>query len=246
MSARSPTCRPSPRCPPRRARTSPRSWSLGAACLVAAALRSCASSTPVCSRCCSVLAIATSAAKIELPLGRSQSNLSLSHAVNFWALFALGPGGSRLHRGGERLGPVHAARRAAETRLHRIVFSIGSLTLTVVGRRAAAGLLMGPDAPGIAALVRTAAVVAPLYFFVNTGAGRRRDRALHAAAGGARLAAQLPVERAELPGRRGARGRRDGGVGTRLVRMARAARGAALPGLPQLPHRRRAAARRAG
>src|SRR6476619_1312509 len=34
--------------------------------------------------------VAMSAAKIELPLGRSQSNLSLSHAVNFWALFALG------------------------------------------------------------------------------------------------------------------------------------------------------------
>ena len=37
------------------------------------------------------LAVAISAMKIELPLGRSQSNLSLSHAVNFWALFALGP-----------------------------------------------------------------------------------------------------------------------------------------------------------
>src|SRR5262249_29937389 len=36
------------------------------------------------------LAVATSAAKIDLPLGRSRSNLSLSHAVNFWSLFALG------------------------------------------------------------------------------------------------------------------------------------------------------------
>jgi hypothetical protein len=38
-----------------------------------------------------VLAVVTAAAKIDLPLGRSQSNLSLSHAVNFWSLFALGP-----------------------------------------------------------------------------------------------------------------------------------------------------------
>jgi hypothetical protein len=38
-----------------------------------------------------ITGVATSAAKIELPLGRSQSNLSLSHAVNFWALFALPP-----------------------------------------------------------------------------------------------------------------------------------------------------------
>jgi hypothetical protein len=37
------------------------------------------------------LAVLTSAAKIDLPLGRSQSNLSLSHAINFWALFAIGP-----------------------------------------------------------------------------------------------------------------------------------------------------------
>ena len=37
-----------------------------------------------------VLAVVTATAKIELPLGRSPSNLSLSHVVNFWALFALG------------------------------------------------------------------------------------------------------------------------------------------------------------
>jgi len=37
------------------------------------------------------LGVLTAAAKIDLPLGRSQSNLSLSHAVNFWSLFALGP-----------------------------------------------------------------------------------------------------------------------------------------------------------
>src|SRR5688500_15370628 len=37
------------------------------------------------------LAVITSAAKIMLPLGKSQSNLSLSHAVNFWALVTLGP-----------------------------------------------------------------------------------------------------------------------------------------------------------
>ena len=37
------------------------------------------------------LAMATSAAKIDLPLGRGQSNMSLSHALNFWALLELGP-----------------------------------------------------------------------------------------------------------------------------------------------------------
>src|SRR5687767_3933605 len=36
------------------------------------------------------LAIMTSAIKIELPLGRGASNLSLAHVVNFWSLLALG------------------------------------------------------------------------------------------------------------------------------------------------------------
>src|SRR6187549_1714958 len=42
------------------------------------------------------VAVVTSTAKIELPLGRSKSNLSLSHAVNFWALLALGPAAAAL------------------------------------------------------------------------------------------------------------------------------------------------------
>ena len=62
----------------------------GAGCLVAAALQLRLEHAGLFAMLLG-LAIATSAAKIELPLGRSQSNLSLSHAVNFWALFALGP-----------------------------------------------------------------------------------------------------------------------------------------------------------
>ena len=52
--------------------------------------------------------------------------------------------------------------------MHRIVFSICSLTLTVWVAGLPLALLMGWGAPGVAALVRTAAVLAPLYFFVNT------------------------------------------------------------------------------
>lgn len=113
------------------------------------------------------LAVAASAAKIELPLGRSQSNLSLSHAVNFWALFALGPAPTACIaavsawaqctlRAGERNPP------------HRVVFSIASLTLTVSVAGLPLGLIMGADASSVAALARAAALVAPLYFFVNT------------------------------------------------------------------------------
>ena len=114
-----------------------------------------------------LLGMVTSAAKIELPLGRSPSNLSLSHVVNFWALFALGPAEAVC------IAAVSAwaqctLRVDGRNPLHRIIFSICSLTLTVWVAGLPLGLLMGFGAPGLAALVRTAAVVAPLYFFVNT------------------------------------------------------------------------------
>ena len=217
---------------------------LGAACLVAAAanLRF---EHPGLFVALLGLAIGTSAAKIELPLGRSHSNLSLSHAVNFWALFALGPAEAVC------IASVSAwaqctLRAGGRNPTHRIVFSMGSLTLTITAAAVPVVLMMGSGVPATATLLRTAAVVAPLYFFVNTGLVAVIDRALDASADGAGLAAQLPVERAELSGRRGARGLRHGGVGPRLVRMARAARGPALPGLPKRPRRGLAAAGRAG
>ena len=113
------------------------------------------------------LAIVTSTAKIELPLGRSHSNLSLSHAVNFWALFALGPADAVC------IATVSAwaqctLRVGARNPLHRIVFSIASLTVTVWVAGLPLALLAGSDAANLAALARAAAVVAPLYFFVNT------------------------------------------------------------------------------
>jgi diguanylate cyclase (GGDEF)-like protein/putative nucleotidyltransferase with HDIG domain len=113
------------------------------------------------------LAVATSAAKIDLPLGRSQSNLSLSHAVNFWALFALGPAATVC------IATVSAWAQCTlrvnlngRNPLYRVVFSIASLTVTV----ACAGLpvsLIVVDGTA-ASLLRAAAIAAPLYFFVNS------------------------------------------------------------------------------
>src|SRR5436190_583750 len=62
----------------------------GAACLAGVAMRLHVDNVPLLLMLLAI-AVVTSAGKIELPLGRSQSNLSLSHAVNFWALFAVGP-----------------------------------------------------------------------------------------------------------------------------------------------------------
>jgi diguanylate cyclase (GGDEF)-like protein/putative nucleotidyltransferase with HDIG domain len=114
------------------------------------------------------LAVLTSAAKIDLPLGRSQSNLSLSHAVNFWALFALGPAETVCIAAVG--GWAQCTLRAGSDRnpMHRIVFSISSLTLTSWIAGLPLDAVMGNDPSSFASLMRTAGVVAPLYFFVNS------------------------------------------------------------------------------
>jgi diguanylate cyclase (GGDEF)-like protein/putative nucleotidyltransferase with HDIG domain len=113
------------------------------------------------------LGIVTSAAKIELPLGRSESTLSLSHAVNFWALFTLGPAASAI------IAAVSAWAQctfgaSGRNPLHRVVFSIASLAVTVTVAGLPLAFLMGAEHSTLSALARAAAVVGPLYFFVNT------------------------------------------------------------------------------
>jgi len=113
------------------------------------------------------LGIATSAIKINLPLGRSQSNLSLSHTINFWALLALGPAPAVF------IATISAwtqctFRVGARNPIHRILFNIGTLTLTAWLAGMPIKVVMGWGAPGFSALARTASVIAPLYFFSNT------------------------------------------------------------------------------
>ena len=114
------------------------------------------------------LTVVTSAAKIELPLGRSQSNLSLAHAVNFWALLAMGPAPTVC------IAAVSAAaqctlRTNAANPVHRVLFSIASLTLTVWLAALPLDWARGADPTSFVSLLRGVAIVAPLYFVINTG-----------------------------------------------------------------------------
>ncbi len=113
------------------------------------------------------LALGTSAAKIELPLGRGHSNLSLAHAINFWALLALGPAEATCITTLSAWGQC-TLRVGVRNPPHRVLFSIASLTLAVwvVG---AVAVLLNWGEPGIASLFRTAAIIAPIYFLTNTG-----------------------------------------------------------------------------
>jgi diguanylate cyclase (GGDEF)-like protein len=114
------------------------------------------------------LAIATSAAKIELPLGRSDSNLSLSQAVNFWAMFALGIEPAVCIAAASGIAQCTLRTTTAAQLPHRVVFSIASLAVTVWLSSLAFGAVHGSGPVGLTSLVRAAAVVAPLYFLLNT------------------------------------------------------------------------------
>ena len=114
------------------------------------------------------LGFGTSAAKIELPLGRDQSNLSLAHAINFWALLALGPAAATCIATLSAWGQC-TLRVGVRNPPHRVVFSIASLTLAVWLVGVPVPFLLQWETPGLTALLRTAAIVAPLYFFANTG-----------------------------------------------------------------------------
>ena len=112
------------------------------------------------------LALLAAVAKIELPLGRSHSTLSISFAVDFWALFTLGPAATACI---SALGAwAQCTLRTSERNPpYRIVFSVAAVVVTV----ALTGLslaVIGSDTSSIVALIRAAAVAAPVYFFVNT------------------------------------------------------------------------------
>jgi diguanylate cyclase (GGDEF)-like protein/putative nucleotidyltransferase with HDIG domain len=139
----------------------------GAACLMAAA-GALGFAQPWLFLALLALGILTSAAKIELPLGRSQSSLSLSHAINFWSLFALGPAETACITAISAWAQCTLLSRVGGNPLHRIVFSIASLTLTVSIAGLPLSAALGADPRSFASLVRAAAVVAPLYFFTNS------------------------------------------------------------------------------
>jgi diguanylate cyclase (GGDEF)-like protein/putative nucleotidyltransferase with HDIG domain len=114
------------------------------------------------------LGVATATMKIELPLGRSASNLSFSHAINFWALFAMGPAEATCIAALSAWAQC-VLRSGRGNAPHRLLFSITSLTLTIGVSGWAMTMVAGGGVADAAGLARAAAVVAPLYFFLNTG-----------------------------------------------------------------------------
>jgi diguanylate cyclase (GGDEF)-like protein/putative nucleotidyltransferase with HDIG domain len=113
------------------------------------------------------LTVATSAVKLELPLGRGASSLSLAHAVNFWSLWTLGPAPTVI------VAAVGAAaqstlRTSAANPPHRVLFSMASLALTVWLAALPLDWALGQDRASLVGLLRAVVVIAPIYFVINT------------------------------------------------------------------------------
>jgi diguanylate cyclase (GGDEF)-like protein/putative nucleotidyltransferase with HDIG domain len=113
------------------------------------------------------LALGTSTAKIELPLGRGHSNLSLAHAINFWALLALGPAEAACIATVSAWGQC-TLRVGVRNPRHRVLFSIASLTLAVWSVGQPIPWLLTWGGGGFTSLFRAAAIISPIYFFTNT------------------------------------------------------------------------------
>ena len=136
------------------------------ACVIGVALAELNLERPILFAVLAALAVIASSAKIDLPLGRSQSNLSFSHAVNFWSLFALGPAPTVCIASASAWAQCRL-KAAEENPLHRVAFSVASLAVTVAAAGIPSAMLLRGDS-GIADLLQAVAVVAPLYFVVNT------------------------------------------------------------------------------
>ena len=116
-----------------------------------------------------LLTVATSSVKIDLPLGRGASNLSLAHTVNFLALFTLGPAPSvcvaAVSAAAQSTLRTNASQSAAPRRFQRREPGLDDVARGVAARVGAWRRI----ASSIAGLLRAVAIVAPLYFVINTG-----------------------------------------------------------------------------
>ena len=77
-----------------------------------------------------VLATATAALKVTLPLTMSGSTMSVSYAVDFASLLLLGPHNTMLVAAGSAFSQCNLNRKARNP-LHRTLFSMASLIVTV-------------------------------------------------------------------------------------------------------------------
>src|SRR5207249_4675002 len=119
-----------------------------------------------------VLSSLSASLKVSLPLTASGSTMSVSYAVDFASLLLLGPHETMLVAAGSAFSQCSLNNKERNA-LHRTLFSIASLVITVQGAGLAFHLLGGTAAsmPSMATreLARPLVAAATVYFLLNTG-----------------------------------------------------------------------------
>jgi putative nucleotidyltransferase with HDIG domain len=115
------------------------------------------------------LSSASAALKVQLPLTTSGSTLSVSYAVDFASLLLLGPHETMLVAAGSAYSQCNLNSKDRNP-LHRTLFSMAALVITVQGAGFASRLLgyHGPSAPFVE-IARPLVGAATVYFLLNTG-----------------------------------------------------------------------------
>jgi len=116
-----------------------------------------------------VLSSVSAALKVALPLTTSGSTMSVSYAVDFASLLLLGPHETMLVAAGSAYSQCHFNSKERNP-IHRTLFSVASLVITVQGAGLCFQLLGGStSAMPLADLAKPLVVAATVYFLLNTG-----------------------------------------------------------------------------
>ena len=116
-----------------------------------------------------ILSSAAAIFKVTLPLTTSGSTMSVSYAVDFASLLLLGPHATMIVAAGSAFSQCNLNSKRPNP-IHRTLFSMATLVLTVEGAGLAFRLLSVPGAAGtLTAIARPLVGAATAYFLLNTG-----------------------------------------------------------------------------
>jgi diguanylate cyclase (GGDEF)-like protein/putative nucleotidyltransferase with HDIG domain len=117
-----------------------------------------------------LLSSAAAALKVKLPLTSGGSTMSVSYAVDFASLLALGADATMVVAASSAFCQSHLNNRRERSPLYRTLFNIASLIVTVQGAGLAFELLthVGLDDP-LTSMARPLVGAATVYFLLNTG-----------------------------------------------------------------------------
>ncbi len=115
-----------------------------------------------------VLSCASAAMKITLPLTTNVSTMSVSYAIDFASLIMLGWEQTLLVAAASAFSQC-VLNNKEQPPLHRTLFSMATLVVTVAGAGVAFNLLSWPGPDPVTAVARPLVGAATIYFLLNTG-----------------------------------------------------------------------------